>query len=321
VELWGLGDLAIATPFLKCASEKFSVTLLAKPYAEDLRTRFWPQVTVIPFVAPWTAFRHKYRLLTWPWRELFKLRKLRRQEFEFGVSARWDPRDHFLLYASGAQKRLGFPRIGSNVLLTDALSPLDPNGHRYESWKAMAQALGFNLMDPSQDTFAKPQLKGPIIVHTGASQPVRVWPLPRYLYLVQNLRAQNYSLRVVCDSDQENFWRAAGERELEIPRNVADLLRITAQASAVIGNDSGPCHLAAILGIPTFTLFGPQLPERFAPIHPSSSWLPGGPCPYKPCSDYCRFSAPICLEALDETLVCTRVSEFLSRQVHKSVRP
>ena len=30
-ELWGLGDLVIATPFLRAASEKFDVTLLAKP--------------------------------------------------------------------------------------------------------------------------------------------------------------------------------------------------------------------------------------------------------------------------------------------------
>ena len=44
VELWGLGDLIIATPFLQAASEKYAVTLLAKPYAEDLQLRFWPEV-------------------------------------------------------------------------------------------------------------------------------------------------------------------------------------------------------------------------------------------------------------------------------------
>jgi len=75
VELWGLGDLVIATPFLQAACERFDVTLLAKPYAGDLRTRFWPAVNVVPFVAPWTAFKHKYRLLVWPWRQIFRLRQ------------------------------------------------------------------------------------------------------------------------------------------------------------------------------------------------------------------------------------------------------
>src|SRR5947209_4754455 len=44
VELWGLGDLVIATPFLHAASEHYDVTLLAKPYAKDLQARFWGRV-------------------------------------------------------------------------------------------------------------------------------------------------------------------------------------------------------------------------------------------------------------------------------------
>src|SRR5581483_12200272 len=75
VELWGLGDLLIATPFLRAATEKYEVTVLAKPYATDLQARFWPGVKVVPFTAPWTAFKHKYRLYAWPWREMFRLRK------------------------------------------------------------------------------------------------------------------------------------------------------------------------------------------------------------------------------------------------------
>jgi ADP-heptose:LPS heptosyltransferase len=40
-----------------------------------------------------------------------------------------------------------------------------------------------------------------------------------------------------------------------------------------IGNDSGPGHIAALLGVPTFTIFGPQLPELFAPRHPDARWV------------------------------------------------
>src|SRR5512147_1841737 len=89
VELWGLGDLVIATPFLQAACQKYAVTLLAKPYALDLRPRLWPEVQVVPFVAPWTAFLHKYRLFRWPWREFLHLRRLDLRPFEVGLSARW----------------------------------------------------------------------------------------------------------------------------------------------------------------------------------------------------------------------------------------
>ena len=92
VELWGLGDLVIATPFLQAASQRYEVTLLAKPYAVDLQQRFWPDVRVVPFVAPWTAFKHKYRLLAWPWGEMFRLlNALARERFDFGLSARRGP--------------------------------------------------------------------------------------------------------------------------------------------------------------------------------------------------------------------------------------
>src|SRR5215813_3651542 len=106
-----MGDLVIATPFLQAASEKFDVTLLAKPYAKDLQPRFWPNVEVAPFVAPWTAFQHKYRMFSWPWREIFALRKLLRRRFEAGLSARWDPRDHLVLLLLRVKMRLGFPRV------------------------------------------------------------------------------------------------------------------------------------------------------------------------------------------------------------------
>lgn len=57
IELWGLGDLVIATPFLQAARERYQVTLLAKPYAVQLGARFWPEVEVIPFVARGRRFR------------------------------------------------------------------------------------------------------------------------------------------------------------------------------------------------------------------------------------------------------------------------
>src|SRR5205809_1062179 len=105
-----MGDLVIGTPFLQAVSERYEVTLLAKPYAADLQARFWPQVKVIPFVAPWTAFERKYYLFKWPWRQMFRLwRQLPRNGFEIGLSARigsdlrGDPRDQLLVRLAGAK--------------------------------------------------------------------------------------------------------------------------------------------------------------------------------------------------------------------------
>ena len=314
VELWGLGDLVIATPFLQAASERFAVTLLAKPYAEDLRNRFWPDVNVVPFIAPWTAFEHKYRLLAWPWREMFRLRKLISQHFDFGLSARWDPRDHLLLTLLGANMRIGFPRLGSQLFLSKPLTRVDPSAHRYENWRILAPALGFEL--PPREKLALPRSRPDgIMVHTGAGQPVRVWPLERYRNLVQRLRQQNYRVKLACDPDQYNWWVEAGEKEVAVPHTVSELLALIEGCGAFIGNDSGPGHLAAFCGLPTFTIFGPQLPEWFAPLHSESEWTEGKPCPYKPCSDYCRFPVPLCLWNIGEEELWVQIEGFLQRHL------
>lgn len=318
VELWGLGDLIIATPFLQAASQRYEVTLLAKPYAVDLQRRFWPDARVVPFVAPWTAFKHKYRLLAWPWGEMFRLRNsLGAQRFDFGLSARWDPRDHLLLLLARAKTRLGFPRLGSGISLAKPLARPEPQAHRYENWRVMAQVLGFDM--PSRGALTLPYLRpdGEILVHTGAGQPVRVWPLERYRGLVTRLRQQGYRVQVACDPDQEAWWLEAGEENVAALRTVTELFALAERAGAFIGNDSGPGHLAAFCGVPTFTLFGPQMPEWFAPLHPASQWLEGKACPYKPCSDYCRFPAPCCMENSGEEEVWALVESFVARTLRR----
>jgi ADP-heptose:LPS heptosyltransferase len=120
---------------------------------------------------------------------------------------------------------------------------------------------------------------------------------------------------VACDADQRKWWLVAGEAEVATPDSVAGLLTLVDRAGAFIGNDSGPGHLAAMCGVPTFTLFGPQLPEWFAPLHPQSAWLEGRACPCRPCSDYCRFAGPFCLTDLGGEEVFARVQAFLASQL------
>ena len=47
-----------------------------------------------------------------------------------------------------------------------------------------------------------------------------------------------------------------------------ELAAILRGARLVIACDSGPGHLAAQLGVPTLTLFGPGDPDRWAPVGP-----------------------------------------------------
>lgn len=318
IELWQLGDLAIATPFLQTASEQFDVTLLAKPFARDLKPRFWPEVTVIPFYAPWTAFEFtkKYQLFSWPWKTMLSVwKKLFSERFDVALSARWDPRDHFLMKLTGARARLGFPRAGSRIFLSHPLASPAPEAHRYENWLTIARALNLNLEPREKLPFTAP-VGRIVLIHTGAAQGVRVWPLDRYKLLAEKLRKRGEVVKIVCNPDQQAWWRNEGEMEVIAPQSVSELLRCMEGAGVFIGNDSGPGHVAALCGIPTFTFFGDQLPEWWVPFRPMAEFMEGKPCPYKPCSDYCRYSEPHCLWRITEAEAWPRVEKFIERHLH-----
>lgn len=299
LELWGLGDLALAVPFLRAAAAQARVTLLAKPHAAPLLARFAPEVELVPFIAPWTAFRGKYRLHRWPWRELARVRReLNRPRFDLGVSARPDPRDHALLLLAGVRRRLGFPRAGSRLLLTQPL-PRPARPHRAEHWAGLAHALGWSPPMPEPRIQAGGRR---IVIHTGAGQPARQWPVERFAEITGRLRAAGWQVSLLDDS----------------LRDLDALLAALAGADRFLGNDSGPGHLAALLGVPTFTIFGPSLPEHFSTRHPQAAWIEGAPCVYKPCRDYCRFAEPLCLHALSAGEIWRALQPWLADDFTKA---
>jgi len=314
VELWGLGDLVIATTFLRAAAEKFDITLLAKPYARELQPRFWPGVKVEPFVAPWTALKHKHHFWNWPWRAIFRLgRELKSQHFAVCASSRWDPRDHLLMVFLGTKERFGYPRLGSRKLLTRSLTRPEPGLHRYEQWRTLGEALGLTL-PPRPAMFPSQQAKRvDVVAHSGAARGFCIWPLEQFQRLVARLRSQGCSVRVLCDPSQRAQWLRLGETDALAPQTVTELLAQMEDARVFIGNDSGPGHLAALCGVPTFTLFGPHLPEGWAPQHPAAEWLPGKICPYKPCEDYCRMGVHHCMVDVDAEEAWAGIEPFVKK--------
>jgi heptosyltransferase-2 len=319
LEFWGLGDLVIATPFLRAAAEKFTVTLLAKPFAEELRPRLWPEVEVEIFTAPWTAFHGKYQLWRWPLREMLRLRRrLAAEKFDYAVSGRWDPRDHLVLKFSGAAERYGFSRLKSRRYLTLELARPEALAHRYEFWRIAGRALGLDL--PAREDLVPPPRRHEAVtlIHSGARLSARVWPLENFQQIAARLREKKIVVQIACDPDQLAWWRSHGELPA-CPRSVPELLGNIDRAAAFIGNCSGPGHLAAICGVPTFTLYGPSLHEWFMPLHPAAEIFEGRACPYKPCSDYCRYTKPFCLGEVKAEAVWPHVENFVEKHLGLAV--
>jgi len=95
--------------------------------------------------------------------------------------------------------------------------------------------------------------------------------------------------------------------DLTLPEMKASL----ANARLLIANDSGPGHVADALGVPVITIFGPGDPLRIRPFSPENLVIMRDICPYRPCSDYCRFPEPYCLTQLTPDVVTREVRDYL----------
>ena len=150
-----------------------------------------------------------------------------------------------------------------------------------------------------------------VVIHTGAAQQVRVWPLMRYAELHRRIVDQGLQVMVICDHEQAAFWNKQKGVCWKTVSSIGEMVQLLSVAKAFIGNDSGPGHVAAALGVPTFTIFGNQRPEWFLPDHPLATYVPGKPCHFKPCFDRCRFDQPFCLFDVSFDEVANRVEGFL----------
>ncbi len=102
----------------------------------------------------------------------------------------------------------------------------------------------------------------------------------------------------------ERIIKAAGSGEL-LPRlGLTDLARTLASASGVVGVDSGLAHLAAAVGVPAVTLYGPTRAELTGAIGPRQHNLvvdfECAPCMYRECSYQGQSKVqPACFGSLD----------------------
>jgi heptosyltransferase-3 len=118
-----------------------------------------------------------------------------------------------------------------------------------------------------------------VVIHPGAGSPAKCWPVNQYLKLAERLIKAGRTVRFVTGETERDRWSAvdlASLGKLAVHRQcstLTELLGEIATAGAFIGNDSGPGHLAGMIGVPTLGLFGPTAPVNWGPIGPRVSYL------------------------------------------------
>jgi lipopolysaccharide heptosyltransferase I len=149
------------------------------------------------------------------------------------------------------------------------------------------------------------------VLHPGTSRrgAAKRWPADRWAELARELRSR-HGLRVLLttgrgeESIADEVSRLSGGAAERAPadRSLAQLGALLSRAALVVGADTGPVHMAALLGVPTVAIYGPKDPAVYAPRGPrvgvvwKQVWC--SPCRLRRCDD------PVCMSTLrlDEVL-------------------
>lgn len=212
----------------------------------------------------------------------------------------------------GARRRVGFAGGGRSELLTEAVPIPQPRLHQVDEYLTLLGRCGApaggrvpTLMPPPEDSDARaearrlfeeagvPSRTGSrrVGVHLGAAYgPAKLWPLERvteFCRLLAGTGTAAVLLGAPGDGPAAAAITASAPARSVVGRDRPALLpAVLAELDVLVSGDTGVAHLAAALGTPVVTLFGPTDPELTAPrgraavvSHP----VPCAPCFYRAC--------------------------------------
>jgi len=285
LELWNIGDVILAMPFLAQLRGLFpraKITLVSRPFASELLagTGLVDEFVATDFA--WVPAAH----LGLPGKaiDLWRLsRKLRRGNFDLAFSARVHVGEHFVLAVTGAKRRVGFALGKRDAALTDPVATGGGRQQRVDDWMRLLEPFGGAItvqaprlyVNESERQWANGYLtsrgvaKEDLIVgiHPGAGLVEKRWPLDRFREVAEATAARP-GVRVLVFAEPSGY----GAELFTVPGIVKaqvglrELIALIERCSLLICNDSGPMHIAGALGVPTVAMFGAEIEQWFAPL-------------------------------------------------------
>jgi ADP-heptose:LPS heptosyltransferase len=183
------------------------------------------------------------------------------------------PRSHRLLAGARPERLLAYANPAAGFPYGPQWTDREHEVHRWcrmLSWYAIPAHPSDLALHPPLVPAAVP---GATVLHPGAKDPSRRWPLDRFARLARELTRTGHEV-VLTGSPAEAglVWAVArrarlpAERVLAGRTDVAALAALVADARLVVCGDTGAGHLATGYGTPSVLLFGPNSPAAWGPL-------------------------------------------------------
>ena len=293
-----LGDTVMAVPALRAVRRGWpdAPVLLAGPWAHVLAGHGLGD-TLVAYPRSWRG-----RLATADTIRAFRgeVAVLFPNSLEAALMARY----------CGARRRVGFAAGGRSWLLTDAVACPSSTEHQVDEYLRLVEHLGLSV-DTRTPALTPPPVDGALRtraralldeeggrhrrprvgIHLGAEYgPAKLWPVPRMIDGCRMMIGAGLTpLLLGAPGDvvrAAEVSAAAGVASLVGKDEPAMLPALLSELDGLVAGDTGVAHLAAALGTPVVTLFGPTNPRLTAPRGPATTLVhpvPCAPCFYRRC--------------------------------------
>ncbi len=300
IKLSSLGDVVHALPVAHALRARFAAAeltwivecreeaiLLGNPDLDHIvpvDTRLWRREFRRPGGA--TAVFRKLRGLA---------RRLGSGRFDVALDLQGLWKSGVITALTRAPVRIGFPlrhcREAANFLFTNRRVSLPPGPlHVVEANLALLGAVGIRrgdigapgfplTADPAAEAtiarfFEEEGVKpgAPVVAfNPGSGGDHKRWAIDAYRRLADELALRLSARALFCwGPGEEPLVRriAHGMRTTPLippPTSIPEMVALLRRATLVVGGDTGPIHVAAVLGVPTLGLYGPTPAERNGP--------------------------------------------------------
>ncbi len=179
-----------------------------------------------------------------------------------------------LIFNSSSEKIIGINKRLYSKIYTKFV-PIREEPHIIDIYLDAVRNLDFRMSNYPAAKF-KLQESGRILIHPFAGWKAKEWSLNKYISLAENLNKKYKTSFIIpkkslnSDIIKEILGKGIGIIETETTDELIEKIKIS---FLLIGNDSGPVHIANLLGIPTFTIYGPSNPEYHKPYEGLNSYI------------------------------------------------
>ncbi len=266
-------------------------------------------------------------------------RTLRARAYDVVISPHRSLRSALLVMASGSDQRLGFRQWWTRWAYT-ATVPRPEHGHEVVRNHALVKLLDAHMPVPERFTlqveagvrrkaaeaFARVEVgEGDVVVGLvpGSQWGTKRWPAEQFAALVEQVTAWPGTHCALFGAPQERDIADAVLAACRVPvidwvgkTSLSELPAYMERCDVVVSNDTGSMHIAAALGKPIVTLYGPTTPELgFSPYGVPWEEASVASLDCRPCHAHgperCPLSHWRCLRELQPTQVVEGVARLL----------